>query len=252
MNEFDYADSFTHKFIQTFSQYVLLFLLLRFLYYAYLEREFWRKENEDKLDLVKSKIAYGMHQDIGNDLNALQFKITNWHSKNGNIASPEYDQLQNSTKQIITKVNDIVWSLKTEKTNLPAIIDYLVNYAEDILGTTKMAFNYKVTSNIPKLKIDIETKKHIYLLFKEVLNNAIKHAKASEINVEISYIKRKLKISIADNGNGFNLNEINRGNGIDNMQNRIKKLNGNLYFLPKLPNGSIVQFELKIQNNIFA
>ena len=252
MNEFEYAYSFTHKIVEPIARYVLLFFIIRFLYYAYLEREFWRKENEDKLDLVKSKIAYEMHQDIGNDLNALQYKISNWHSKNGSISSPEYDQLQNSSKQIITKVNNIVWSLKTEKTHLPSLIDYLLNYAEDILGTTKMTFNYKITSNIPKLKIDVETKKHIYLLFKEALNNAIKHAQASEINVEISYIKRKLTISIIDNGNGFKLNEINKGNGIDNMENRIKKLNGNLYFLPKLPNGSIVQFELKIQNNIFA
>jgi signal transduction histidine kinase len=55
-----------------------------------------------------------------------------------------------------------------------------------------------------------------------------------------------LKITIADDGKGFDLNKVIKGNGLDSMQNRIKQVNGKIEFIPNQPQGTIVIFELKI------
>jgi signal transduction histidine kinase len=99
---------------------------------------------------------------------------------------------------------------------------------------------------MPSKAIELEIKKNIYLLYKEAINNVVKHANASQVSIQFKYKFKKLKITIADDGKGFDLNKITKGNGLDSMQNRIKQVNGKIEFIPNQPQGTIVIFELKI------
>jgi len=224
----------------------IIFLFIRLVYFRLKEQKYWIKKSETKLEEIKNKIAYEMHQDIGNDLNALLFKIKNWHIKNGNHASHEFLQLENSTTQIINKVNDIVWSLKVDNDNLKSLTTFLIQYTDETLGSTKITYDFITPKNLPKIILEHDIKKNIHLFFKEALNNVIKHAEANDVKIEITYHRKTLKVTIVDNGKGFNLNEIIKGNGIESMQNRIKHLNGKLEFIANKPKGTLVNFEIKI------
>jgi signal transduction histidine kinase len=245
-DDFDYSRSLIHKIIELVVASSYIIFISRFFQLKINEIFVWKRESEKKINTIRSKIAYEMHQDIGNDLNALLFKIKNWQFKNGNIQNVEYQQLEKSTIKVIGKVNDIVWSLDAEKNNLHSLQNYLIRYAEDTLSNSNLQYSIEQVELIPKRKLDLITKKNIYLLFKEVINNIVKHAEASHVKIQIKYQSRKLSVCIADNGKGFDLNKINKGNGLDSMNQRINQLNGKIEILPNLPKGSLVKFELKV------
>jgi signal transduction histidine kinase len=243
---YDYSESFLHKAIPYLMEWSFYTLIGRFIYLRINDVVKRKARRNQKLNEVRNKIAYEMHQDIGNDLNALVYKIKNWHAKNGNVANEEFAQLERSTIQVITKVNDIVWSLNSEKNNLKALQNHLINYAEETLANANLVFTINAVKNMPSRLLELETKKHIYLVFKEAINNIVKHAHATEVDIEFKYHLRKLHISIADNGKGFDVDKIMKGNGLDSMHHRIKQLNGKIEFTQNIPKGTIVKFELKV------
>ena len=243
---YDYSESFIHKAIPYLMKWSFYTLIGRFVYLRLKEVFIRRERNKQKLNEIRTKIAYEMHQDIGNDLNALVYKIKNWHAKNGHSNSEEFKQLENTTVQVIAKVNDIVWSLSSEKNNLRELQIHLITYAEKTLANANLACNIKAVTKIPARNIDLEVKKNIYLLFKEAINNIVKHAHATEVEIRFKYHLRKLQISITDNGKGFDIDKVIKGNGLDSMHQRIKQLNGKIEFIQNQPKGTNVKFEMKV------
>ena len=71
-------------------------------------------------------------------------------------------------------------------------------------------------------------RKNLYLIFKEALNNAAKYSGTEKIAVSIKEENKKLLFTLQDFGKGFDASSIKKGNGLDNMQNRAKELNGEL------------------------
>ncbi len=243
---YDYSESLFHKAINALFLGSLITLVGRFIYLRLKEVFKRQKESKQKINIVRTKIAYEMHQDIGNDLNALVYKIKNWHLKNENIESEEYKQLEQSTMQVIAKVNDIVWSLNSEKNNLKALQNHLIAYAEETIANSNMTCSIEAVTKMPSRTIELEIKKNIYLLYKEAINNVVKHAAAGHVSIRFKYKLRKLQIIIADDGKGFDFDKIIKGNGLDSMQHRIKQLKGKIEFIPNQPKGTIVKFELKV------
>lgn len=243
---YDYTESIFHKSIPYLLKWAFYTLIGRFIYLRINETYKRKIKSQKKLNEVRNKIAYEMHQDIGNDLSALIYKIKLWHLKNKNVNSQEYIQLERSALKVMTKVNEIVWSLNTEKSNLKALQNHLINYAEETLLSINIVCEITTTNKLPIRNIELEIKKNIYLIFKEAINNLVKHANANRVNIEFNYHYRKFQITIKDDGKGFNFDKIVKGNGLDSMQNRIKQLNGKIEFLPNQPKGTIVKFELKV------
>jgi signal transduction histidine kinase len=67
------------------------------------------------------------------------------------------------------------------------------------------------------------------MIFKEVYNNILKHAKASKVNVQLHLNEvNELEIVVSDNGKGFNADIQQKGNGIKNIKNRVDRMNGEL------------------------
>lgn len=85
----------------------------------------------------------------------------------------------------------------------------------------------------------------LFRIVQELLNNALKHSKATEITVNVTG-NDKLLVSVEDNGIGFdpeaikNSRENGRGLGLFNMENRARLLNASFDFEPHRASGSKV------------
>lgn len=74
----------------------------------------------------------------------------------------------------------------------------------------------------------MEAIKNIYLIVKEAMNNAIKHADCHQLTVTFKSAPAGLEISIADDGVGFDPRLIKNGNGLINMESRVKEMKGSI------------------------
>ena len=70
------------------------------------------------------------------------------------------------------------------------------------------------------LKLTKEEKRNLFLVCKEAINNCIKYSGATQINVDLKPDGKKIRITIADNGEGFDMNTVKKGYGLKNMQYR--------------------------------
>ena len=76
------------------------------------------------------------------------------------------------------------------------------------------------------MKLTMEQKKNIYLVFKEAVNNAVKYSGTEKLDVTASIQNKELTLCVKDSGKGFDSSIIKKGNGLDNMQNRAKESGG--------------------------
>ena len=89
----------------------------------------------------------------------------------------------------------------------------------------------------------MDERKNLYLLFKETITNAAKYAEAKNIYVQLSAHNRKVFLKITDDGKGFCFDSIKPGNGIKNMRQRAKQLNGHISIESSSGKGTSVQLE---------
>lgn len=87
----------------------------------------------------------------------------------------------------------------------------------------------------------------LYRTVQELVNNALKHAQATEIKVVFSEINNQLNVEVSDNGVGFDatvLNEPNRGIGLRNIESRLSVINGTINL--DIAKGKGSRFEIKV------
>ena len=103
---------------------------------------------------------------------------------------------------------------------------------ENLLGTFNMDERYNLSLNFDKSSLGIlinqEVKLNLYRILQEQLRNIIEHAHCTEIELSVFISDDKLHMKIADNGVGFNVNEVIYGIGMANMKRRAKLFSGQL------------------------
>jgi signal transduction histidine kinase len=124
-------------------------------------------------------------------------------------------------------LDEIVWAVNPQHDTLEGLVEYLSQTADDFLEDTAIRFRLKLPDQLPRCTIPAETRHQLFLAFKEALNNAVKHAAASEIQVELTAEPGRFQIRIADNGVGFDLASVRAGrNGLSNMRKRLEAIRG--------------------------
>jgi signal transduction histidine kinase len=105
-----------------------------------------------------------------------------------------------------------------------------------------------VPLNLPGIPVTAEVRHNLYMVVKEALNNAVKHAAAREIRFGLDYTANRLTVEIADNGRGFRLDEIAAaGNGLENMRRRMKAIGGELNLQSEPGQGTTVRLQVLFQ-----
>ena len=99
-------------------------------------------------------------------------------------------------------------------------------------------------NHIPDLEIRGEMRRHLFYTVKEALHNIIKHAQATEAELNLAVKDQLLSVEIIDNGKGFPNGELNRfGNGMENMRSRMESIHGNI----SIENHQGTKISLKVQ-----
>jgi signal transduction histidine kinase len=149
------------------------------------------------------------------------------------------------SEDLAQKMNEIVWTLNVSNDSLQNLIAYMRRYAVKYLDDVGIECSFRQPATIPGNEVDGATRRHIFLLLKESLNNVVKHAHASKVAITIA-VNGKMQIIIHDNGNGIPVEIIKQttGNGLKNMQQRIKELGGTMEMTNQA--GTLVQFNLPV------
>jgi signal transduction histidine kinase len=91
---------------------------------------------------------------------------------------------------------------------------------------------------------------NLYRISIELINNTIKYANASEINLTINKNNSIVELDYSDNGVGFEMVEVKRGLGLGNIKSRVESMKGLMQYQSKINQGVAVHIEIELNNRI--
>ena len=213
-----------------------------------------RKKAEQKQVLLNERlrISRDLHDEVGATLSGISMYS---HLAKEQIKSEHQSDLlnslsimQESSGEMVNKLNDIVWLLNPDQAQLHQLIEKLEAYARQMADINAIQVTVDITEKVSEIELPIEVRKNVYLIFKEAINNTIKYSRATTLDLAVRDLDHTLEITLHDNGIGFDPGTIKKGNGLDNMYKRAEEISAliNLYASPG--NGTRLSLTYKLSS----
>lgn len=230
-----------YYFYQSWWFYLLISLFIIVVVYSYFK---FRVNLIQKNERLRSRIAADLHDDIGSVLGGILAQ-----SQYANLAPEKtksiLSRIQYNAKTGLQSLSDIVWSVDHKNDNWDSFLDKIEVHGNESTQNSTIQFSLKTFGVPAKKALDQKLRQNLWLIFKESLMNCIKHSKATEFNVEITFNKHAVDIIISDNGIGFEQSTIQLGNGLKNMKMRSDLINAHFELISK-PNNTQIRITAKL------
>jgi signal transduction histidine kinase len=188
-----------------------------------------------------------LHDEIGSSLTSLNI-YNNLAQKHATEKSKTYlDRSETVLQKVIENLNDIVWSLNSRNEALDNLATRM--QGSTVVQTLQMqGYTVKVTASerCKQVLLSNEQRKNLLLGLKESCNNALKYAEGNVLTIDIDYNNKQVLAVIKDNGKGFVLNETKLGNGILNIQERMKNINGSANIITSVGGGCVIELSFRM------
>ncbi|MBS1608662.1 MAG: hypothetical protein JSS70_07870 [Bacteroidetes bacterium] len=199
-----------------------------------LKSENQMKEYEKEIAVFKAqqeerdRISADMHDELGSGMTAIRLMSEIAKNKMKGQVPKEIEKISESANDVLNKMNAIIWTMNSGNDTVDNLVSYIRAYSLEYFDNTSIHCKVNTPEQIERIEITGDKRRNIFLCIKETLTNILKHSKASEviINIEVS---SHLKINIADNGIGIDLNKLRQfGNGIQNIKRRMSTIGGDI------------------------
>lgn len=204
------------------------------------------QEKEIEKQKIRNRIAQDLHDEIGSNLSSISLMselIQNSENINAE-ASEKIKRIHKVAKGSTQAMRDIVWLTNPSSDSLKDLVAKMKEVADNTLGKFNLYFDYP--KDIIEINILPETKRNIFFIYKETLNNIVKHAEAKSVWIKFGTENNSIFLSIKDDGKGFNVNVGNGGNGLKNISSRAKEINADLKFESTLGKGTLLELTASI------
>ena len=181
------------------------------------------------IEKLRVRIASDLHDDIGSALTRISITSEQIQTlKDSNKIQALSKKIGTMSRDIISTMSDIVWSIDSRNDNLSELLDRMRDHAYRNLVVKEIIVTFETTGMEKSKKIKLDRRQNIFYIFKEAINNIVKHSNATEVKIILKNEGSAFFMEITDNGTGFSAEKIRKGNGLRNMQMRAKRLNANL------------------------
>ncbi|MEP7167966.1 MAG: two-component regulator propeller domain-containing protein [Bacteroidota bacterium] len=208
-----------------------------------------RLQQKLKLQGVRNRIARDLHDEIGSNLSSIiLFSEVAKQKSNAEESSvlPLLKKISDYTQTSQEAINDIVWMINSRNDRFENIIIRMRGLAAEMFEAKQINFSLNFDEKLNDLKIGMDERKNFYLIYKEAINNIVKYAECSHVTIELSYRYSSIFLIIKDDGIGFDIKNISKGNGLINMQKRAEMLNGKLTLNAYPGKGTVVELRFDI------
>jgi signal transduction histidine kinase len=204
----------------------VLFILAGLGIYRFMSKR--KLQNKQAMLAERLRISQELHDEVGATLSGIAMYS---HLAKEQIKNTQPDAIENSLNiiqsnagEMVNKLNDIVWLINPGQDSLQKLMQRLEDYAVQIAAVKKIRVKSNLNGHFEENILPAETRRNIYLLFKEAINNAVKYSNATLLELNVEEENTVIKISLKDDGDGFDADVVKRGNGLDNMQQRAKDM----------------------------
>jgi len=225
---------------------IIIFIgIITFIVQQTVHRQYQKKltdlQLQQEIQNERERISRDLHDNLGAYAAAIASNVaTIKNSQNGNDLNILH-QLKDNSQSIINQISDTIWALNKEAISLTSVSDRFKVFLQKI-QPNHPHINIAIEENILNdQKLSPANALHLFRIMQEAVNNAIRHSEGNQINILITADKT-WEIRIEDNGNGMNHSgtKADGGNGLKNMQTRIKQAGWTILWKQNIPGGTSV------------
>jgi signal transduction histidine kinase/streptogramin lyase len=185
---------------------------------------------------MRTRIATDLHDDIGSGLSRvaiLSEVVKQQTGASAPQAEPLLTEIADSARVLVDSMRDIVWAIDPGHDDLASLLARVRQFASDVLEPRKISFDFPAPSEVQKIKLDADQRRHLHLIFKEAINNIARHADCTSVALGVRIVDNRLTAELQDDGRGFNISPEaaangRGGHGLENMRRRVAQLDGQL------------------------
>ena len=178
----------------------------------------------------RGRLARDLHDGLGGLLSGVKFSLTNMKSnvilnaENALMFERSLDMLDHS----ISELRRVAHNMMPEVLIKFGLTEALKSYCDALIQAQILTINYQIIGLEERLPSNVEI--ILYRIVQELLNNTVKHAKATHVLLQLAQHEKELNITLEDNGVGFDMNEVSKhtGSGLENIRSRVEYLKGKL------------------------
>jgi len=201
---------------------------------------------------IRQQTAEDFHDELGNKLTRITVLSEILGTKMDNTQCDQkklLEQIKQNAASLYNGTKDILWALDPQSDNLYEILNHIRDFGKELFLDTPVEFEFKgIDESLNEIKLPMEYSRNIPMIFKELLNNILKHSHANKVNISLDEIhKNGIHLTLTDNGCGFDENEIHKGQGINNIIMRTKRINGSINIDSKKGEGTVVGLKILIK-----
>jgi hypothetical protein len=196
------------------------------------------------VEKVRSKISEDLHDNIGSGLAEITFlsEMVKSQVKENERANKGLNNIAGISKTLIDDMRDIVWLVNPSNDTLKDLFNRLQDSYQEALRFSNISLVVNGIDNLKKVSLPMTYRQHIFLMFKEAINNSVKYSECKNIKVDVYVEGTKLTVELNDDGKGFDTINTKMGNGIKNIKKRAKLSKGEVVINSELHKGTTIKF----------
>ena len=176
---------------------------------------------------MRTRLATDLHDDLGAGLAEIAILSEVAKRQERPRAMELLDRIADRARSLRGAMADIVWTVDPREYRVADLVQRLRQTAFTMLESEGRTVEFMAPADEHLgMELAPDVRRHLLLFFKEAATNVARHAKATAINVEIEADRRHFRMSVRDNGCGFDPQQSHAGSGLKNLHYRAGELRG--------------------------
>jgi ligand-binding sensor domain-containing protein/signal transduction histidine kinase len=193
---------------------------------------------------MRTRIATDLHDDIGANLTRIAVLSEVVRRKGHADADDHLASIATVARESVTAMSDIVWAISPGRDGLNDLTSRMREHAEEVFAANGTALTFTAPTMSRDLRLSVDTRRDVYLIFKEAVNNAARHSGCSRVHVSLQSDDRAVVLSVVDDGTGFDIASEDQGNGLASMRSRGERLGAKFDISSRPGRGTTVKLEV--------
>ena len=197
---------------------------------------------------VRNRISSDLHDDIGATLSQIVILSEVARRESGDAVQSSLARIADLSRDVLESMSDIIWAVSPARDRSTELIQRMRRFATDLLTTAEIDFTFTLNHGTGEAPTHPAARRELLLIFKEAVNNVVKHAAATHVDVRLWSSRDVFGFEIADDGRGFDNGSLSgEGNGLGGMEKRARQLRGCCRIASQPGGGTAVTVEIPVR-----
>jgi len=201
-----------------------------------------------QIERVRTRIATDLHDDLGANLTriAILSEVANYQRGSDATESGSLASIARISRESVTSMNDIVWAINPKRDSFDDLVSRMRQLADEVLATGGVDVRFTAPETDGGPRLGHELRRQLYLIYKEVINNAARHSACRRVEIAVEIDRRRFVLTVADDGRGFDRSAEVDGNGLANISQRAVAIGARLEMRTAPGSGTTVVLDVPL------